>query len=625
MADPIKLVFKPGINREVTEYTAMGGYVDGNLVRFVKGFPQSIGGWRRLTTEPSIGTPRGLFPLVTLDGQRLYGMGTTDKYYIINGTELNDVTPLRASVTLGLDPFTTTLGSNIVTVEHVAHGALVGDYVTFSGATDTGGLLAAALNTEFTVASVVDADNYTIVVAGDAATSGASGGGSVVLAEYQIPIGINSTVLGFGWGTGPFGEGAFGEPSEPEITGQLRLWSQDKFGEDLVANIRDGAIYYFDNPADVAERMVALSTLTGANQVPVICRQIILSDNDRHLIALGCNGYSDSVLDPLLIRWCDRENAPEWGVSTTTTAGSLRVDTGSEIVCGVKLAGAIIVFTDASLHTLRYTGSPFAFGQVKEADNVHIIGPNAAVAIGSDLYFMGISKFHLFNGAVSEIPCDVEGYVFDRINFDERSKIVVGYNSLYGEITWHLPVDGSSEVNFYVIYNILDGTWAYGRYGALGRTGWLDVLYEKYPLATAPDGYVYLHDIGATDGSVEPPGIIDSWVQAAPLEIGAGDDFMHVSKMIPDVDFDGSSASAPEVTITLDMRDAPGVAPRQSAQTRSIKAVNRLSSSPVQTHTAEIQPRIRGRSMIYKIASAAIGTLWRQGTHRLYAHPDGKR
>ena len=620
MADPIKLAFKPGIYRETTEYTASGGYVDGNLVRFVKGFPQSMGGWRRLTTTQAKGTPRGLFPFVMLDGTQLYTVGTEEKYYLLNGSEYVDITPLRLTATLGAAPLTTTAGSASVLVAHTAHGASVGDYVTITNALAVGGLL---LDGEYQVAAVVDANSYRVNAA-TLAVSSASGGGSSISAAYQIPVGLNTTTIGVGWGTGPFGLGTYGTPRTSATLGQLRLWSQDKFGEDVVACYRDGSIYYYDVSLGLSLRMTALEDMAGANQVPVVARQVMLSDSDRTMIAFGVNLPGESVQDPLLIRWCDREDITEWETTTITTAGKLRVDSGSQIVTAVKLGGEIMVFTDASLHSMRYTGAPYFFGQVKVAENVHIIGPNAAVANGADLYYMGLGKFHVYNGTVNDLDCDVEGYIYEILNAEEAERIWCGFNSLFGEVIWLLPVNGSIELNFYVSYHTVDKTWTYGAYGATGRTSWLDIKFEQYPLATAEDGHVYMHEVGDTDGSTTPVSRLDSWVEAAPVEIGVGDDFMLTSRIIPDIDFNGSSGIEPGVILTFEMVDAPGLAPRSTVRSTSSKKVT--SSFPVGQHTAKKDFRIRGRSLKYRIAASdAVGTAWRQGTYRLYAMPDGKR
>lgn len=623
MVEPIKLVYRPGIVREVTEYTATGGYVDGNLTRFVKGFPQSVGGWTRLTVDQALGTPRGLFPFVLLDGDRLYVMGTDQKYYLIQGAELIDITPLRETATLA-NPFTTTVGSNIVTVTDTAHGAAAGDFVTFSGATAVGGVTALMLNQEFAIASVINDNSYTIVVSGPA-SGAATGGGAAVVTEYQIHIGLNAVTLGLGFGTGPFGEGGFGEPSSSEVTGNLRVWSQDKFGEDIVACPRDQPIYYYDVSLGIDERMVALADMAGASFVPLMARQVMLSDADRHIIAFAVNGVTDSTQDRLLARWCHTEDIVNWEITTTTTAGSLRFDAGSEFITAVKVGAEIMVFTDVSLHSMKYVGAPYTFGQVKMADNVHIIGPGAAVVQGSDLYYMGVSSFHLYNGSVVDLDCDIQDFIFSILNFDERDKVQAGYNSVFGEIIWLMPVNGSEEVNFYVIYNPTDRTWVYGEWNDMGRTGWLDVMFEKVPLATAPDGYVYLHESGDTDGAHNPPIELDSWIEAAPMEIGNGDDFMVCSRIIPDVEFVGSSGSAPAVTITIEMVDAPGKGPRNTPRSSSTKSIMRTSTFPVQEHTAKKDLNVRGRAMKYRLASAGLGTKWRQGTHRLYAAPDGKR
>jgi len=351
----------------------------------------------------------------------------------------------------------------------------------------------------------------------------------------------------------------------------------------------------------------------------------MVASESRHIIAFGTNNAADSVLDYLLVRWCDRENAAVWNVSTTTTAGSLRLDAGSRFMTALKMGSEIIIFTDLSLHTMRFVGTPYFFGQVKVADEVNLMGPGAAIVVGTDLLWMGISKFYLYNGQVQELNCDVETRVFENLNFEEREKVEVGFNSVFGEIIWLYPSGVSTEANAYVIYNIVDKTWATGTFGAVGRTAWLDVRFESTPIAAATDGYIYLHEVGATDGTTSPPSKLDDWIVAAPMEIGSGDDYMHVSRIIPDVEFTGSTASAPAVEIRLDMVDAPGAAPRASRKSRGNTRTNRLATFPVATHTIKKDVKLRGRSLKYRIASLVAGTKWRQGTHRVYVQPDGKR
>ncbi len=626
MVDPIKIQFRPGINRETTDYGNTGGWYDCNLARVKTGTWQSVGGWQKFTTTPALGTFRSLFPWSTLSGSRYYGTGTSWKYYIVRGNELVDITPIRSTTDpMANNPFATAVGTNTITVTDVANGSVMNDFVTFSGATGPfGGIPAADINQEHQIVSIIDDDHYTITVA-TTASSSTSGGGAVAIAVYQINVGLDTTAFGDGWGTGPWGEGGWGEGTgEFTATDQLRLWSEDNYGEDLLFNVRNGAIYFKDMSTAITLPGVDLSTLYPTGNVPTIARQILVSDNDRHVVAFAVNAVGDTVQDRLLIRWSEAENLGDWTPNTTNTAGSLRIEGGSEFIRAVETTTEILVFTDITLHSFRFIGPPFTFGQTRIGTNVQLIGPNAAVSTGAITAWMANGRFQWYDGVVRDMPCDVRSYVFSILNTSQTEKIYAGVNRQFAEFIWLMPVNGSEENNFYVICNYEDPSsllWYYGSFNGAGRTTWLDAWYEDYPLAGAPDGYIYLQDIGAVDQAVSPAGMLDSYLKSSVFELGNGENFMLVSRLIPDLDFFGSSASSPSVNFTFEKRDYPG----SGFVTGPSDPVSRTVSLPVEEYTAKVDKRFRARSVQIGIETTSTGTLWQLGVPRLYASPDGQR
>ena len=380
------------------------------------------------------------------------------------------------------------------------------DFVTFSGATTIGGnVTAAVLNAEFQIASIVSDDVYTVTLPVVSDTTDAAGGGAAVEAEYQINVGLDTTALGNGWGTGPYGSGGWGEGSSIFVeTDQLRLWSEDNFGEDLLFNARNGGIYYKDMSGPVTDRGVNITTLGNG---PSVAAQIQVSDNSRHVLAYGCNPVDSAIRDPLLVRWSTSENIAQWTPDTTNTAGSLRFDGGSVFMKAVETTTETLVFTDATLHSLQFKGPPFTFGQTRIGTNIQLIGPNAVVSTGSITAWMANGRFQWYDGVVRDIPCDIRTYVFSILNNNQSEKIYAGVNRQFSEFIWLMPVNGSNQNNFYVCCNYEDRanpTWYYGSFNDTGRTTWLDAWFEDNPLAASTDGYLYLQDLGATDQSVSP-------------------------------------------------------------------------------------------------------------------------
>ena len=637
--DPIKLQFRPGINRETTNYGNTGGWYDCNLVRWRSGTPESMSGWQRFTSEPAEGTWRSLFPFTTLAGNTLYSGGTTEKYYIVQGSQLVDITPVRDTVVL-TDPFTTALvtsatKTHTITVTDADHGCRVDDWVTFDLVTttgDLGGIPLADFEGEFQVTQVVNTNTYKFVLTTTSAitTTIATGGGTVT-AEYQINSGYNTAQTGNGWGTGTWGTVGYGlGSSSPVTTEGIRLWMEDSFGQDIIFNVYNGGVYYKDNAAISGRAVTLRSTASAADQefVPIIASQVLVSDNSRHVIAFGCNPIDSDAQDPMLIRWSTSEDKTVWYPDTTNSAGELRIGVGSNILRAIETTTETLVFTDVSLHSFKYVGPPYTFGEVRIGSNIHLIGPNAVASTGSVTFWMANGVFQMYDGTIRDMPCGVRQYIFSILNTSQVQKIYAGIDRQFKEVIWHMPVDGSTECNFYVICNYEDPSnlvWYYGSYNDVGRTTWLDAWYEDYPLAASPDGYIYSHDIGSIDSPNNTA--LRSYLTSSVFEIGNGMDFMLVSRIIPDVNFYGSTAASPRITLEFNKRDYPGSSFYAGPDPNVTRTSKGTVLMPVETYTAKLDKRFRARSVDFTIATDTLvpGTAWQLGVPRLYASPDGQR
>jgi len=616
-----KLVFRPGINRETTAYANEGGWYDCNLVRFRAGKPESIGGWTRYTRSQMLGTGRSLMTWTALDGTIYSGMGTNLKYYVIRGGALNDITPIRETTTAGAVVFDATTGSSVIKVTDSANGVYLGDFVTFSGAASLGGnVTATILNTEHRVTRVIDTNNYEITVSVTANSSDSGNGGASVIGIYQINTGLDTSVFGTGWGTGPWSRGTWGSGSTTTIPGaQLRVWSQDNYGEDLIICVQDGGIFYWSKSGGLAARAVALEDLAGAQAAPTIAKTVIVSERDRHVIAFGCDPEGDpGVQDPLVIRFSDQENAAEWRTLPTTTAGELRIGTGSEIIGAVQTKQQIVIFTDVSIHAMQYIGDPFTFGLQEVSSSISITSPNAMVAVGDAVYWMGKNEFYAYDGAVVQIPCDVKEYVFSGINIQQQLKVYAGHSSSFSEVWWFYPSLNSQENDSYVVYNYEQKVWYYG---TLSRTAWQDRNVLPFPTAISTDGYVYYQENGLDDGSSNPPVALAPYIESSVVDMGEGDQFMFATRVIPDLTFRNSTNAAPTATLTIKARNFPGGAYFAT----DADPVTKTSSLPVEQFTNQLFTRLRGRSMSLRIESNQTGTAWRLGDPRIDLRTDGRR
>lgn len=617
-----KLLFRPGINREVTAYTNEGGWVDGDKVRFRAGFPETIGGWVRKQAAPFLGVCRALLSWTTLTGASLIGVGTHLKYYVERGGGRLDITPIRLTTAAGAVTFAATEGSDILVVSHTAHGARTNDFVTFSGAVSLGGAITSGvLNAEYQIIQIVSSSSYEVRAPVSADASDTGDGGASVIGAYQIPTGLATSFRGDGWGVGGWGVGGWGEPGDTSIPGEaLRLWSNTTFGEDLLINPRGGGIYYWDFSLgfSTGNRAVDISTLAGANEAPVECNIVALSEQDRHVLAFGCTPLFGGDLDPLLIRFSSQESVLDWNPSATNTAGDLRISSGNQIVAVQQTSQQLVVLTDTSAHTLQFVGPPFTFGIREVASGLSVAGQNCAISANDKVYWMGVGEFYVYDGIVREIPCPIKEYVFD-LTFDKERRDVVfaAHNSAFAEIWWLYPCTTSGECTRYAVYNYAQDVWYHG---TLPRTAWIDRGSSATPVAAGLDGYLYEHETGLNDGSTTPATPIAAYIQSSPADLGEGDQFMFVTRLIPDITF-RNSGNGPLATLTLTAQNFPG---SESFGGES-SDVSRSTVLPVEQFTRQTFVRLRGRAVALRIESNKVDTAWRLGSPRVDLRPDGRR
>ena len=687
-----KLTFTPGIQHDGSRYSSSGSWSEVDKVRFRSGAPEKIGGWQKVTSSSFLGVCRNLKPFTDLQNNYFLGVGTHLKYYIDRGGTFNDITPLRTTIVQS-NPFTTVNGSATVTVTIPNHGAVVNDFVTFSGASAVGGL---TLNGEYQIVTITNSSVFLITAASNA-SSGATGGGSVT-AAFQIQTGLNSTLYGNGWGAGTWGGitssvsftgsisgttltvsavasgtlaigqlivGAgvsasppgsnatyitalgtgsggvgtytvgvsqtvsstamtaysgtgWGSPAAGLTSGQkLRVWSSDNFGQDLVINPNDGPIYYWSNASGLGVRAVLLSSLPGASDVPAVARQIMVTDQDRKVLAFGCSDIVSGFQDRLLVRWSDTENPVDWTPTEINSAGGIRIPTGAEFMTALETRQEILVWTDSAVHSMRYIGAPFEYS-IAQIGLTSLLSPSGVAAANDMVFWMGTNGFYAYNGRIAGLPCSVKDYVFNDINYDQAEKITAGSNMAFNEVWWFYPSANSSENDRYVVYNYNENVWFVG---SIVRTVWIDRGIEDYPRSASTDGFIYFHELGQDDGSVNPLAPITAYIESAPFEIGEGEQFGFAWRMIPDITFRDSANANPSVNFILKTQDYSG---GNFKQTSSNNAV-RTATLPIEQFTDQTYFRLRGRMMSLRVESTAVGVAWRLGVPRIDVRTDGRR
>ncbi len=626
-----KLNFKPGINKEETDYSNEGGWVDGDKIRFRKGRVEKIGGWEKLTSSNTVGSARALHSWISLGGRKYLGVGTTNKYYIEEGGTYNDITPIRTTTT-NAATFAATNGSSTITVTDASHGAVTGDFVTFSSAASLGGnVIASVLNQEYQISLVTGTNTYEITAKDtDGATvtansSDSGNGGSATDAVYQINSGLDVYVQSTGWGVGTWGAGSWGSATTLSDTNNLRLWTHDNYGENLILNPRNGGIYRWEEDNGLSTRALELSGISGANKVPTKALQIITSETDRHLIVLGADplssGTRTGTLDPMLVAFSDQENELEFEPKATNTAGSLRLSSGSTIVGGLKARQEILIWTDTSLYSMNFIGPPLTFAMNLINEGAGLIGPKAAANSPQGVFFMSKKGFYYYNGSVRKLPCSVQDYVFSDLDESQAYKCFAGLNEEFSEVWFFYPSveDNETEISRYVIYNYEENSWSIGK---LERYSWLAAGVLDKPLAAGEASstkYIYEHEKGFNNDESAMDGV---FIESADIDIADGENFVFLKKILPDLLFVNTPGTSqnPCLNVLVKRRDFAN----QSLSTDS--------TTQIKSDTTFGSLRSRTRQFILRFESDDDASetdrknyKWRLGNTRVEIQPSGRR
>jgi hypothetical protein len=729
-----KIQFRPGVNREGTDYSNEGGWYACDKVRFRSGFPEKIGGWIRLSNDTFLGICRVLWNWVALNGANYLGVGTNLKYYIEQGGEYNDITPIRFTFTANTSPNTvnciaTTSGSNVVTVTLTGYGGITNDFVTVTGANAIGAITAADLNQEHQI-TYIDTTKFSFTVANTANSTG-SGGGNTISMAFQIQTGLDVFIQGTGWGAGtwpsyvqtsltnpftctspsttvtvtqtahglsngnavyfnsisgnvcglasaPFVKAfpitvvnanaytfstviggntyttsnngptggtvvvstpvapfrGWGAAADVGIGQQLRLWTNDNFGEDLLIAPRGGSVYYWDATLGISERAKLLNDASDdagfdGQFVPNRTNQIIGSSIQRFAICFGANPYdpldADTVFDPLLVRWSDQENPFDWVPSALNQSGEYRLNIGSFIMCAESTRQEILVWSDAAIYSMQYLGPPYVWGFQLLQDNISIMSPNASITVNNVTYWMGVDKFFSYTGRVETLPCTLWQYVFEDINIDQSFQVFAGSNERYSEVWWYYCSENSNQIDKYVIYNYLERVWSYG---TMSRTAWLDSALRPFPMAAYPEGSkVLYHEANVDDVSGLTPVPIEAFIQSSDFDIGDGHNFGFVWRILPDITFNGSNSNEPKVVMTVRPRRNSGTpyGISDSPDVQSDQNYTGQRNYDVQLFDGQVYTRLRGRQMAFRITSTDLGVAWQLGTPRIDIRNDGRR
>jgi len=615
-----KLQIAPGIDKQNTEYGAEGRWVDCDNVRFRYGLPEKIGGWEKVTSDALVGATRAILSFSDLNGVKYIIYGTNKKLYAYSEGSYADITPTRSTGTGNITQFETTNGSSTVIVTDSSHGALIGDFVTIASVSGAvGGISAANLQGEFEILTVPNPNTYTIE-AKAAASSDATG--ATANATYQVNTGAAVSLFGYGWGAGTWSTSTW-NTSREGLTGadkpllESAKWALDNWGEDVLALQFNGGLFYWNT----SDGLTSLASTTEVSGAPTKSRFMLVSGDDRHVICFGTETTiaDTSTQDNMFIRWSDQESTSDWTPTATNTAGSFRLVDGNQIQTAVRSRGAVMIWTDTALYSMQFIGAPLTFGFKQIGSNCGAVGINAAVDVSGNSYWMSNDSFFVYDGAVKKIPCSVQDYVFDDINENAKQDVFCAANSNYNEVMWFYASANSDQIDRMVIYNYAENLWYIG---TLARTSWSDYGVYPVPYATqflstdttatistitglkAGRTFVFLHETGTEDdGSA-----MANHIESGDIDIADGDNFMSISRFIPDFkDLTGTA------DITIKTRPYPS-----GTQTTH-------GSFDVTTSTTKVNTRIRGRQIAVRISSDAVSDKWRYGTMRLDIRPDGMR
>lgn len=621
--DLIDLAIQPGIFTEQSKRGAKGRWRNGNNVRFHEGLPEKIGGYLRQQVADQdgnlnvsyIGSVRSVLDWASLDGQRWVAFGTECKLYLISQGILFDITPSRRITTV-MDPFTTSIGSTLVTVLDPGNGANDGDHVRYTNATAVAGL---TLNGQFDIVEVIDLDHYTINAA-TPANANATGGGGVTM-EYDISCGLAEDGFLSGYGTGPYGEETYGTArSNSTFPGRARIWSLQQWGEDLVASPNGETLYWWDRTLGPDARAVAVP---GA---PSSIERLLVSQEQRQAIALGSTNITNDVEDPMLVRWCASEDFFTWipvtdlidGGPPVNDAGSQRLNVGSRIVTGIRSRGQSVIWTDIALYTQQFVGDPniFSFQQIGEA--VQIIGPNAAAEIDGVVFFMALNDFYIYDGTLRVLPCDVWTRVFKDPNIAvQRSKVYARINSKFNEVWFHCESPDNGENLLTVIYNYQEQSWCLSDFAREASSDTSPTF--GFPFAFL-NGEIFLHEDGVNADTFALETLLESFdmeivssnldPSGASATVNSGNQIMIIGNLIPDF---LTLVGTPAIQLSLLVKEYPS------------RAAGLAGPYPIDATTSIVYNNTSGRQVALRLESGALDQHWRFGTLRAYAGPHGKR
>jgi len=727
-----KLAFRPGLNREGTDYANEGGWYDGDKVRFRSGFPEKIGGWSLYLSDAYLGTARSLWSWTALNSTSYLGVGTSKKYYIASGGAYNDITPIVFQSPVN-GPFSITLGSDLLTVtdtglNSTTYTIAVGNYITIANALGLGGnITSSILNQNYPIHSVISSTSYTIKLPISANAGNSGNGGTGVVLSYEFPIGLDTFTTGTGWGAGIWGgtvgvttslgaspfsavnssnlvtvsqtahgyasgdyvtfanatafagfttaqinntyqitvltvdsyRVAFTTSATSTVSGggssatvktqprgwgtpfvgstigqQLRLWSNDNFGQDLVIAPRGGSIYYWQEDLSTSTRAQSLTQLSINNgyagqYVPTTTNQVITSAIQKFVIAFGANSYVNGTpntpFNPMLVRWSDQINPYQWVPEVTNQSGEFALTSGSYIMGARATRQEILIWTDSALYSMQYLGAPYVWGFNILMDNISVMSPNSMITVNNVTYWMGIDKFYMYSGRVETLPCALHQYIFNDININQGYQIFAGGNEGYNEVWWFYVSNSSSNnvIDKYVIYNYVDRVWYYGN---MARTAWLDAG-GQYPIAADYNNHLLYHEFGVDDNSTAVTLPINAYIQSSDFDIGDGHNFGFVWRILPDINFNGSTINNATVTMTVRPRVNSGT-PYGQADSPAVVSADNYSLGQVyniQEFTGQVYTRLRGRQLAFRIESNQVGCRWQLGMPRIDIRPDGRR
>lgn len=617
----IKTNFLPGFSKEGTQFSTGAKWWDGDKIRFRKGKPEKIGGWVKYAAGSLLGVPRTILDWGTAASLKYLGIGTSLKFYVETGGEYYDVTPLRFTTGIGDVTFAASNGFSTITVTDTTHGALLGDYVSFSDADGLGGLITAEVlnHTEagwvgYQISNIVDSNKYEFIALDAAgATVTANGddsltGGTIAVGYYQLSVGTNTYVGSVGYGAGTYGEMPWNGSVNVNFGGQLRLWSQDAFADDLIINPRGGGVYFWDESDGVTVRAIPLTDLPTASDAPTAALQVLTSPVDRHVICLGVNPLGEASIDPLLIRWSDQEDAGDWSPTAINSAGGQVLSSGTQIIGGVKTRQEILIFTDTSIHSMRYAGAPYVYQFAVIGENVTVVSPGAAVSAGDAVFFMGSEGFYVYQGSVTRLVCDVLDHVFNNINKEQYYKVFAINNPAFSEVTWFYPAE-TNEVTRYVTFNYTELIWTTG---TLSRGAWALAPSRSYPVASTNNStgvnYLYNHESGYdADGAA-----MGEYLESGTIPLEDGNSLMFVKRFLPDFRIEGTENNA-----NFNISIKGNIFPQQDLTTKVTKVVT--------ANTKQSHVRVRAREIAVRIEGTGTGYGWTMGDFRFDMRTDGRR